>query len=344
MKKNKKKLIQQEFIKEEKIFKRRRKNKRRKKTGYHFLRNKRNFIVLIKSPLSAPKDFRFIEKSEDALFFFNKLRIKENCSIIRGQMIFRISLSKVELIDFATISILKCLFEEAKYYGIIIKSNLPRNSKCREFLVNSGFLNNMYDDKLKEIQIKSSGSHFSIEKKVGIVTIKDMESFDKISAESYQYLTGNPGFSDDVIKLLKEIGGNAVEWSNSYNNQWQIGVFFTEDKVIFNATDLGRGIRDSLYISNKLKMVDIFLIRDDLDILERAFDMKYGSLSQEINRNQGLPSIKKAHSDNKIANLFVCTNNVILNFGSNNSRMFDNFALNFDGTFYQWELNKSCLL
>lgn len=343
MRKNTKKSINQHIALQAKIFRRRKIRRRKQQIGYHYKQNLGNSIVSIKSPISAPQDFRFIEKSEQALLFFNKLRSVENYSRIRGQIIFRISLSNVKKIDFATISVLKCIFEEAKYSGIIIKSNLPTDPDCRDFLVSSGFLNNMFDDKSKEIQIRSIGKHFSIEKKQGVVTVKDLKSFEKISGDAYEFLMNRPGFSDDVITLLKEIGGNAVEWANSFNNQWQIGIYYTEDKVIFNATDLGRGIRESLYRSKKLKMVDIFCFRNNLEILERAFDMKYGSLSQEINRNQGLPAIKKAHLDNKISNLFVCTNDVILDFGSNKSKLFNNFALNFEGTFYQWELNSSCL-
>lgn len=140
------------------------------------------------------------------------------------------------------------------------------------------------------------------------------------------------------------MGGNAVEWSDSYNKQWQIGIYLKKDRVIFNITDLGKGILETLYVSDKLKFIDYWSFRDDLDILERAFQRKYGSLSQEVNRNKGLPSIKKIYEDSKIDKLVVCSNNVILNFASRGkSSIFKNDSMNFFGTFYQWEVNKKCI-
>jgi hypothetical protein len=332
-----------EHITQRKIFKRRRILKQRKKNG----RLRSNTLIkpiLIREIIVAPKDFRFINNPEKCLFFFNKIRSKENHSVINGRLLYRISLSKVENIDFATLSILKSIFEESKFYGILFKGNYPKNIECKKFLIDSGFLNNLYGDDQKEIHIRGNGAYFSFEKKQGILTVKDFENFEKISEDAYEHITKEKGFSDEIITLLKEIGGNAIEWSDSYNNQWQIGVFKQNDKVIFNVTDLGKGILDSLYVSEKLKLLDFFLIRDDLDVLQRAFERKYGSVSQEINRNRGLPSIKRIHDINKIANLVVCSNNVFHNFGDvNNSILFklDNF--NFFGTFYQWELNQTCI-
>jgi hypothetical protein len=333
-----------ELIAQNKVFKRRRIIKNRKSKGYLFSRNNTNKKIILKDVIPAPADFRFIDNSFECLLFFNSVRSKEKCSIIKGQMIFRISLSKVEYIDFATISILKSIFEESKYYGINFRGNLPKDPKCKNFLINSGFLNNLYDSDSKEIKIKGKGEHFTFEKKEGIIKICDFENFEKISASSYKYITGNEGFCDEIITMLKEIGGNAIEWSDSYNKQWQIGIYFKEDKVVFNITDLGKGIIETLFISEKLKFIDFWTFRDNLDVLERVFQRKYGSLSQEINRNKGLPSIKKIHDENKINNLIVCSNNVILNFDNKEkSSIFKNDSADFYGTFYQWELNKKCI-
>lgn len=333
-----------EFLIERAVFNRRRKVRKRRKAGYHYSQNTNKYRHEIKIPIAAPVDFRFIQNPIHALPFFNAIRNPYNCSYYMGKRTFRISFSKTKYIDFATLSILKCIFEESKLRGFSFKGNLPKDDACKKYLLKSGFLNNMFDDKLQEFKIKGNGKYFSIEKKEGIVTEEDLENFENISLQAFQHLHNKNGYFDEVITILKEIGGNAVEWSKSYKEQWQIGVYFKANKVIITATDLGRGIRDSLYISNKLKAIDFLLARNDLDILERAFDRKYGSLSQEVNRNQGLPSIKRAYSENKIAKLIVCTNNVFLHFSSTKeSILLNNDRVNFFGTFYQWELNKTCL-
>ncbi|QMU28838.1 hypothetical protein [Adhaeribacter radiodurans] len=339
-----KKAYNAETILQNKIFKRRRIIIERKRKGYLFSKRKTKISSVIKEVIFAPEDFRFIDNPELCLNFFNSLRSKDKCSIVEGKRKFRISLSRVKEIDFATISILKCIFEEAKFYGISFEGTYPRNEDCKKSLLESGFLNRVSEDEAKEIQIKSKGNYFSLEKKQGKLTLKDFENFENISIDAYEYVSGKEGFSDEIITMLKEIGGNAIEWSNSYNQQWQIGVYKDNGKVIFNVTDLGRGILDTLYVSQKLKLVDLFFFRDNLEILNRAFERKYGSLSQEINRNRGLPSIKKIFEDNKISNLLVCTNDVYLNFQlPSKSHMFKRGNFKFYGTFYQWEYDQNCI-
>ncbi|WP_192820427.1 hypothetical protein [Rufibacter sp. LB8] len=331
--------IQYKVIKRKKII------KLRKSKGYLFCLKINNNLTIINEIINAPKDFRLIENPILCSYFFNLLRSKDKCCIINGVKKFRISLAKVEEIDFATISILKCIFEEAKSYGIVFEGTLPKSQKCKDFLTNSGFLNNLYSSQdFHEIQIKGNGNYFSLEKKQGKLTKKDFENFENLSIEAYQHVFGVDGYSDQIITLLKEIGGNVIEWSNSYNQLWQIGFYKDNDRVIFNVTDLGKGILESLYISQKLKMIDLFFFRDSLQILSRAFERRYGSLSQEINRNKGLPSIKRIFDENKITNLIVVTNEVLLNFKQpKKSIILQKSNLKFHGTFYQWELDKNCI-
>ena len=61
------------------------------------------------------------------------------------------------------------------------------------------------------------------------------------------------------------------------------------------------------------KIYDAFLNKSDDEILKGAFE-KYGSATQKVNRNKGLPSIKSNYDEGNIENLKVLTNNVILNF------------------------------
>jgi hypothetical protein len=330
---------------EGKVYKRRNEIKNRKSKGYLYSNKNKNTKVLIKVPISAPKVFSLIKNPDECLLFFNRIRTKDNHSIIKGRFVMRISLSRIKEIDFATISILKSIFEESKYYGIKFSSNLPKDTNCKNFLIESGFLNNLFDEKMQEIQIKGNGKHFNFEKKQGKLRDRDLEDFEKLSDEVYSHvMKSNDGYCDELITLLKEIGGNAIEWSDSYNNQWQIGILNEVEKVTINITDLGRGILETLYVSNKLKFIDLFLLRNDLDTLDRAFDRKYGSLSQEINRNRGLPSIRRIFKENKIAKLVVCSNSVFLDFENyGNSFTTKSGELNFMGTFYQWEINRACI-
>lgn len=316
--------------------------KKRKKKGYLFSKKRLNKIVIIKPPIIAPKVFNLINNPVETIFFFQKLRVESNYTKIYGKLSIRISLLDVIDIDFASISIFKSIMEEAKYYGILFSGDLPKDNICKDKLAEFGFFKFLVDENNKEININTNGDYFSFQKRSRKVTLQDLKYFDDLSNETYKFITGEIGEIDELNIILKEISGNAVEWSNSYNEQWLLGVLKEKNKVTFTVTDLGKGIIETLFISDKLKLIDYFLFKDNLDILKRAFDRKYGSLSQEINRNQGLPSIKNAFINNKIKNLIICTNDVILHFDNNQKSMkFNNIF--FKGTFYQWEIDNSCL-
>lgn len=317
----------------------------RKKNGWLFSNSKANTTIEIKPPIKAPVIFSLTSEPLKTLFFFNQLRVKSNYTNFKGRLSIRISLSNVKEIDFASISILKSIMEEAKFYGIMFSGDLPKDEYCKKSLVDYGFFKSLVDENENEINIKSKGEHFSFEKKSGRVTEKDLIYFDELSTSTFNHIkeTNDPNnYIEDLIVILKEISGNAVEWSNSHNEQWLLGVLKEEGKVTFTVTDLGKGILETLYVSDKLKIIDLFLLRNKIDMLEKAFDRKYGSVSQEINRNRGLPSIKKAFIENHIKNLIVCTNDVILHFNNYGKTIILKDNLYFQGTFYQWEITNDC--
>lgn len=300
--------------------------------------------IIIKDFIKAPRFFNYLKYPLECNYFFSSLRMKENCSIIRGEHSFKICLKNTIEIDFAAISILKSIMEEARRTGISFSGNLPKDIECKKFLIEYGFLNNLAHNGDQKINILSNGQYFFYEKKEGKLTIKDFMDFDLISGKAYKGVTGLDGYFDDVITAFKEIGSNAVEWSRSKFSQWMVGYYEKDGKVIINVTDLGLGILDTLYRSGNLQFIDFFVSRTDLRILEGAFIRRYGSLSQEINRNKGLPFIKRIFDEGKIKNLVVSTNKIFYNFGNRNDcKISPKLQFNFLGTFYQWELDNQCI-
>lgn len=123
----------------------RRKKKRKKLFFKKFkkLNQKENIEKIIS--IIAPKDFRIIENTEECLLFFRKIRSDE--SVLRSDKInlIRFSLKQVESIDYGAISILTAISDDLKSKNIILQGDFPDNYPCRKFLVESGFLNHMYD-------------------------------------------------------------------------------------------------------------------------------------------------------------------------------------------------------
>lgn len=316
----------------------------RKKKGYLFsTRNFKALIYDIKSAIKCPEEITLGRNPSNALGFFNQIRSRKNISRHKGSRFIEISLKNLLKIDFASISVLKSIFEEFNYLGVEIRGTYPDDINCKDRLAEFGFFNNMVNTVGSPIiKLKTKGDHHKFEKSQGMIKEKELILFDQISEECYLYLNGVEGYYDEMITILKEIAGNAVEWGDSYNKQWQIGVLKAEGKVIINIVDLGKGIVDSLFISQKIKIIDFFYLRSKLDVLIRAFDRRYGSFTQELNRNRGLPMIKKYYTDGQIKNLIVCSNEGYINFNdfSKNKLLSSNFE-KFNGTFYQWELTSN---
>lgn len=105
-------------------------------------------------------------------------------------------------------------------------------------------------------------------------------------------------------------------------------------------TDVGFGIINTL---NRRfgKYIEALKLTKDTEVLEKAFDRKYGSKSGEANRNRGLPLIKDRFTKNYIEDLVVITNNVLLDF--NNSANTKIMSGSLPGTFYCWKINLKCI-
>ncbi|MGV0846828.1 hypothetical protein ACTS9T_09705 [Empedobacter falsenii] len=328
-----------EKLKEAKKYRRIRKiKKKQKKINLSFLRG----LYKLKEPIYIPRNFSIENNAYECYAFFLKLKSKNYVTrISKTSCIINLSFSRIEEFDFFSLSILKSFMEYYNINNIYFKGNMPKNHYVKADLLQSGFFVNMYSDNQK-IGIKGNGEYLSYEKKEGKILMKDLEDFENIGEKVANHLQIENSeidfFVSNISSLYKEIGGNAVEWAKSKNDMWNISVKYEENMVKFTVCDLGRGIIDTLFIEKFIQLVDIMHFRDNLDILKRAFLQKYGSSSQEINRNRGLPMIKKLYDDKFISNLVVITNNVILSYDNKSYCLNNNFQ--FGGTYYYWEIIK----
>jgi hypothetical protein len=296
----------------------------------------------IKPPVIPPSDLRLIENLEGCLDFFRKLRSNEFLSQKRGTKFVIMSLKQVSKIDYGTISILTSLNDDFRFKKILLRTILPDNQECKKFMIESGYLNNLVDDNGRPFPKAEKSELIFFEKGTGYLSDEDSKKISLIVKNVVAHITGTAIYCQPVKTIILEICGNSIEWSGTENQQWLLGVKYETNKVIFTVTDVGRGILDTLYRKfSKKYLSDIF--RKDDEILKRAFDKKYGSTSQEENRNKGLPAVKANYLQGKISGLKVLTNNVILHFDDDSkSREFTKRNLKFKGTFYQWEMTPTC--
>lgn len=299
----------------------------------------------IKMPVIAPSDLRLIENTEKCLEFFRDLRSEEYRSRSkRGNIEFVIlSLKAVTLIDYGTISILTAIGDDLKFKGIILRSILPDNIHCKNYMIESGYLNNLYDDNGKPFPKARKSELMFFEKGCGRLSDEESRKISRLIKKIVFHLSGVEEYCQPLRTIILEICGNSIEWSGTDNKQWLLGVKYTDNRVIFTVTDVGKGILETLYIRLTRRFFDDVFKSSD-EILKGAFDKKYGSTTKEDNRNKGLPAVKANFKQGTINNLKVLTNNVILHFDNDRlSKEFKKGTPRFRGTFYQWEMTNDCL-
>lgn len=295
----------------------------------------------------APVDFRTMENTEQCLSFFREIRNLGNAFFFRNSKIISISLKSVEQIDYATISILTSISDDLRDKRIILNGDFPESQDCKEFIIQSGFLNRMVDGNNKKFPVQAKSDVFYFEKGTGKLSLEDRKKISLLVKEVVYYLTNTEKNIKPIKSVLLEICANAIEHSGTRNKQWLLGIMYEKEKVIFTVSDVGRGILETLYIKFKKKIAYFFTKSRD-EILMQAFYEKYNeptnSSTKENNRNKGLPSIKTNFDNGTIKNLIVLTNNVILHFSDKRKcKVLKKGAARLKGTLFQWELTQECI-
>ena len=298
----------------------------------------------IKFPVVAYPDMRLLENTVKCLEVFREMRSEEALSRNHNVKFVVLNLKNVTQIDYGTISILTAISDELKFKKIIVRTFYPDDLECRKFIYESGYYNHQYDEHGKPFPKAPKSDLLFFEKGSGILSEADNIKISNLIKAVVYHLSGESKHCLAVRTIILEICGNSIEWSGTDSRQWLLGVKYEEGKVVFTVTDVGKGILETLKKRFGLVLKDIFTLKSPNDILKGAFDKKYGSTTQEVNRNKGLPAVKSHWEQGTINSLKVLTNNVILHFDSNElSETFSKGSPRFRGTFYQWEMTNDCI-
>jgi len=297
--------------------------------------------VVTRNPLVPPSNLSIIHNSVQCLIFFKRLRAQRWVNKQGNYLFVILDLRNVSYVDFSTICILIAIIGELAQRKIYIRGNFPKNSEAKTVIEESGLLNLMRDTEGEKFPVSEKSELLFIEKGAKKLTKEDNIRISKMVKSTVKHLTGEENHCKQLRTILLEICGNSIEWGGTVNKQWLIGIKYDSERVIFTITDVGKGILNTL--NRKFKHVLSDLIYSDVEILQNAFVKKYGSSTQEINRNKGLPAIKKGFDDGLLKDLKVLTNNVILHFDNDKKSLSFIKQRGFDGTLYRWSITKESL-
>jgi hypothetical protein len=294
--------------------------------------------------LNAPKDFRLLKNPEECASFFQELLSKEKSYPLTDKWCeIQLNLEWVEHVDFASTLLLSAVCEDLSHHKCNVKGNSPRRKECHKYFKDSGFYNSLYDSDGHIIKKMGNASKMVFETGENGLNENNIRAFINLLSKVISHFHLDEGINHRPhVTMLKEICGNSVEWGGIQRKNWTIGAKFEDNKVIFVALDLGQGILKSLERRPKQFMDDLFKNRTAAEVLRRVFYEYYGSKSRDINRNCGLPYIRKCNESNIIRDLKVVTNNVCLAFSDESETiLFERGA--FSGTLYSWVVDANCL-
>lgn len=298
--------------------------------------NNDNFFKLPKRiTVYAEANLSLLENTDNVLDFIKEIEsVTTNCK----KIILTLDLTIVVNIDIGCISILLSKINKLAQMNIPIICDLPKNEECRRMFFESGFSDHMRDLQGRKIKYSKKNNNLMVNR-----------GFDKTSnqelglaiKEAVNHLIGIKNPYQPVYSIAQEMCANSVEHANKHNKNWLFSVWYkNDDEVCFTMTDIGEGILGTLRRKFSQIIKELFL-KNNKDILHRAFEKKYTSSTKDINRNKGLPKIKNIADRNYINNLIVITNDVMLDFSNDAKSKI--LKRKFNGTFYYWELNKNCI-
>jgi len=304
------------------------KETKKKQIGKSKVESKYDNIVSKAKKVKAPSLFVLRENTEGVLFFIHQLK-----NLCHQEKNVRIILRDVTKISNGAIAILLSVIREFNEKGLKVSGNKPNHPESRNTLERSGFFNYV----LGSIAEENKDSSDSIITK-GQKTINQVATA-KIVLEAMKTVKGDAIKNKPIQSMLIELMANSVNhaYPSSKNPRWWLSVQHTKEKneVSFTFVDNGVGILKTLSISQKLKV----FFKDEIDIIESAFDGTLGSRTGLDYRGRGLPSILSKFKKKYFTDLVVITNNVFIDYEKNIKKT---LKTPFKGTFFYWELNDRC--
>lgn len=326
---------------QEKKFQKKRhiRNLKAKKRRKKYLKNKiskigkstadKHFEFLIENSISMklPKVFSLRENTVETIKFINSLKKLRNTN----RRIY-LNMKKVEEISNSTIALLLSVVNDFTAKGKKIIGSKPRKAHPKRVLELSGFFNYMNGSIIYESEVNSNTIVEQSNKCV------EPQTTAKLVRSAMKTVTGKEQRNKKLQGLFIELMANSINhgFPNEVRKKWIVSTshYKKDNYVSFSFIDNGVGILKTLNQKIGRKFITVFKGKQDL--LQSAFKGDIGSRTGYSFRGKGLPFIKDKYDTNRISNLFVLTNNVILDYKNNK---FYEIPVPYSGTFYYFELN-----
>lgn len=312
-----------------------RKRKRKQKEKSLIVNNVSHKKRVTKKVLHAPQNFSIINNSKETISFFNNFKnIISDCKTDVLQVKLDMSMITQMTVDalIYLIAIIKNI-RKTDFMKFEFSGNLPADPKCRNIVIESGFLDHMKSTKVetifnqKKLRIRSGND-------VDPDIIRDICCFVQdlvnVTKQATKKLYGFIG------ELMNNATSHAYSEKSIFAQKWLLYVENIDDKFKFTFLDTGLGIPHTM---NKKLSENIF--KDDCFLVKSALDGQMRSATKKSYRNKGLPLIKDTVKSGYISKLNIISNKACCElFDKDENDIFNDFITPLNGTLYYWEIKK----
>lgn len=331
--------------------------KRRKKRAAKLKSQLRSFQGKTKREVRQIKDFAqmehihapinccFLENTEEVTSFFNRL---EDARRKRRRTF--VELKKVERLDYGAVSILLSIMTMFKLERVGFNGDFPRDEITKRLINESGFFDYINDNKPKDdieyIQGRQNQIFTHANKKV--VPELGLPLMEAASLTVWGEKRIDGGLHSVLMELMQNTNNHAStnvpgekHWWLSVNHDLQgkkVSFAFI-DHGVGVLTSLGRKPPESKWSGWAEKAKTSLGVSSNEEFLKELLAGRlHQTITKQSYRGKGLPNVQRMLDFKRISNLYVITNNVFGNVEKGEYRLLN---VNFQGTFFYWELIES---
>lgn len=301
------------------------------------------------SKLHAPQIFSLIKNPSETIEFISKL---EEHFVAKRKVFVR--LNRVEYLGEGALAVLLSSLINFRTNQIDFNGDFPKNKSAHKKLLDSGFFNQLYNNKRpvqEESYDLSSGKIFTHASKIVDAKLSSdliLAISKRIWGEERRCL----GVQRAYIELMQNTNNHASITTKGEHHWWTT-VNYDSDRSVacFAFLDYGVGIIKSITTDPKSKLnkvinifKNLFYSKNQSELLELLLKgeiHKAGrnhSSTKQYFRGKGLPGIYEACNLNHISNLVVITNKAMAQVSEEKYVLLDK---DFSGTFVYWEVKQN---
>lgn len=314
-----------------------RSNRKRKNKHYAGIINFREKFVkwqsIVFDDIIVPVRFDLkYENCDNVLKFISDLK-----ELAGKSFYIQILMDDVEEIGIGAIAMLLSVINEVSSKKVSIKGTKPKNKTALSVLENSGFFKYLRTTLTETTPnnkntFLKTGDNTTPNSEIAKEVRKAMETIWDVNARCPELYGG-------IMEMVRNSCDHAFI-KNLDPITWHFGLSHIEEqnKVKFSFVDNGKGIIKTFTDTIIKTLFQKF--RDNADFLHTAFNNGIESRTGLSWRGKGLPTIYDMYSDKIITRFIVISNDVYIDFDNN---IFVTLPTSFSGTYYYWEMDKSCM-